>query len=354
MSDPKYNRLPHAGDFESKQGVEVFYLAPKPLPTGATAFSGLRMHRERNEVFLEFALGKAGLEFAVRIAVGSNMGLVIFFFLVSGVAAWARRDKEGFFGGWVDFFATWPIWALIGCLILINAYYLYQSIRQIISHPPIRFNRQRREVAYVRKKGERPLIVPWEEVIACVTVSTVVTQYAVMPSSSLMIGLRDSASGEVVWLTIPVGHLSLAVSEWEALRAYMEEGPEAVPMPLLMDEEFQEGTVAYFQMCRGVYREMHSWPVYAFGFLTIQFCSGWTLPCHFAQWVNRRPKAAFPESIREWSKPLPAEQHAKPSAELLQQSAELRYALSQGQSLLDYYQVKFSEPEVIADEEPDL
>ena len=236
------------------------------------------------------------------------------------------------------------LWGFLVVLMLMAGTPIYQSVHEIITEPPIRFNRQRREVAYVRKKGEAPLIVPWEEVIACVTVSTVVTQYAVMPSSSLMIGLRDSASGDVVWLTIPVGHLSLAVSEWEALRAYMEEGPEAVPMPLLMDEEFQEGTVAYFQMCRGVYREMHSWPVYAFGFLTIQFCSGWTLPCHFAQWVNRRPKAAFPESIREWSKPLPEEQHAKPSAELLQQSAELRYALSQGQSLLEYYQVKFSEP----------
>ena len=347
MSDLKYDRLPHAGDFEIEQGVEVFYLAPKPLPTGAAAFSGRRMHQDINDMFLDFASGKGGLEFAVRVSVGSIMSMIIFFILVGlgvGIEEYLSRGVPFYNILLTLVIPNYYFWGFIAILMLMAGVPLYQSIRQIISHPPIRFNRQRREVAYVRKKGERPLIVPWEEVIACVTVSTVVTQYAVMPSSSLMIGLRDSASGEVVWLTIPVGHLSLAVSEWEALRAYMEEGPEAVPMPLLMDEEFQEGTVAYFQMCRGVYREMHSWPVYAFGFLTIQFCSGWTLPCHFAQWVNRRPKAAFPESIREWSKPLPAEQHAKPSAELLQQSAELRYALSQGQSLLDYYQVKFSEP----------
>lgn len=345
MNDPKYSRLPHAGDFENENGSEAFYLAPKPLPTGVCAFSGQRLHQEINEVFLDLAPNQSGLEFAVRASVGSVMGVAIFFALFNLFVS-----TYSFYRGW-PFWSTLVehafnpfVWGFTVVHILMAGIPLYQSIHQIISHPPIRFNRQRREVAYVRKKGERPLIVPWEEVIACVTVSTVVTQYAVMPSSSLMIGLRDSASGDVVWLTIPVGHLSLAVSEWEALRAYMEEGPEAVPMPLLMDEEFQEGTVAYFQMCRGVYREMHSWPVYAFGFLTIQFCSGWTLPCHFAQWVNRRPKAAFPESIREWSKPLPEEQHVKPSAELLQQSAELRYALSQGQSLLEYYQVKFSEP----------
>lgn len=351
MSDPKYNRLPHAGDFEIESGTEAFYLAPKPLPTGMAAFSGQRMHREFNDVFLDFAHSVSGLEFAVRASVGSHAFLMIFFFVVSGIAAWGRRHKEDFFEGWWVFFTTWPIWVVIGCFVLISFCFLYKSIHQITSVPPVRFNRQRREVAYVRQKGEPPLIVPWEEVIACVTAGTTVNPYAVMHSYSLMIGLRDSTSGEVVWLTLNVGHLSLAVCEWEALRVYMEEGALALPEPLLVDEEFQEGTVAYFHMCRGVYREMHSWPVYAFGFLTIQFCSGWTLPCRFSEWIYTLPKAAFPDSIREWSKPLPAEQHAKPSAELVQQSAELRQALSKGQSLFDYYKVKFSDREATAESE---
>ena len=349
MSDLKYNRLPHAGDFEIESGTEAFYLAPRPLPTGVAAFSGHRMHREFNDVFLDFSHSVSGLEFAVRATVGSHAFLIIIFFIVSGVAAWGRRHKEDFFEGWWTFFTTWPIWVIVGCFVLISFYFLYKSIHQITSIPPVRFNRQRREVAYVRQKGESPLIVPWEEVIACVTAGTVVNQYAVMHNYSLMIGLRDSRSGEVVWLTLNVGHLSLAVSEWEALRVYMEEGPLALPEPLLMDEEFQEGTVAYFHMCRGVYREMHSWPVYAFGFLTIQFCSGWTLPCRFSEWIYTRPKAAFPDAIREWSKPLPAEQHAKPSAELLQQSAELRQALDKGLSLFDYYKVTFSQRDTTAE-----
>ena len=161
-----------------------------------------------------------------------------------------------------------------------------------------------------------------------------------MPSASLMIGLRDSSSGAVAWLTIPTGHLSLAISEWEGL-----------PVTLLTDEEFQEDTVAYFHMCREVYREMHTWPVYAFGFLTIQFCSGWTLPCRLAQWVGNQPKAAFPDSIVEWSKPIPAEQHAQPSPELLQQSAEVREAFSQGLNLLEFYNIKFSQDKASPDNE---
>ena len=104
MSDSKYNRLPHAGDFESVNGTEAFYLAPKPLPTGSAAFSGQGMHHDVNDVYLDFAPGKANFEFVVRVALGSNIFFVMFFFLVSVLAAWVRRHKENFFEGWLEFF----------------------------------------------------------------------------------------------------------------------------------------------------------------------------------------------------------------------------------------------------------
>ena len=352
MSESKYERLPQAGDFENKNGTEAFYLSPKPLPTSAAPFTGLQMHREVNEVFLDFGQGVSGLEFAVRCMAGSIVSMAIFFAVVNIILAYSVFSYgRSFWSTLFEFIQNPLMWGFLIVLMIMAGVPLYRSIHHITSTPPIRFNRQRREVVYVREKGKPPLIVPWEEVIACVTAGTLVTQYAVMSSYSLMIGLRDSNSGEVVWLTLATGHPSLAISEWEALRVYMEQGPDALPTPVLIDEEFQEGTVAYFHMCRGVYREMHSWPVYAFGFLTIQFCSGWTLPCRFSQWINTRPKAAFPESIREWSKPLPAEQHAQPSAALVQESAEVNLALSQGQSLMDYYKVKFSEPQNTTDAE---
>jgi len=351
MRDEKYDRLPHAGDFEKNKGTEALYLAPNPLPTGVVPFSGQRMHREINDVFLDFGPGGGGLEFAIRLSVGSVMNMVIFFLLLGlglGVHAYIEYGSP-FYEILVNLILpSYFIWGFLAFMILTAGIPLTKSILKVINEPPVRFNRQRREVAYVPKKGEPPLIVPWEEVIACVTVGSVVTEYAVMPSASLMIGLRDSSSGAVAWLTIPTGHLSLAVSEWEALRVYMEEGPEAVPVTLLTDEEFQEGTVAYFHMCREVYREMHSWPVYAFGFLTIQFCSGWTLPCRLAQWVSNQPKAAFPDSIVEWSKPIPPEQHAQPSLELLQQSAEVREAFSQGLNLFEFYNIKFTDEDISA------
>ena len=79
MNNPKYERLPHAGDFESQNGTEAFYLSPKPLPTGAAPYTGLQMHQEVNDVFLDFVQGFRGLEFAVRASVGSVIFMMIFF-----------------------------------------------------------------------------------------------------------------------------------------------------------------------------------------------------------------------------------------------------------------------------------
>lgn len=83
MSESKYERLPQAGDFENKNGTEAFYLSPKPLPTSAAPFTGLQMHREVNEVFLDFGQGVSGLEFAVRCMAGSIVSMAIFFAVVN-------------------------------------------------------------------------------------------------------------------------------------------------------------------------------------------------------------------------------------------------------------------------------
>jgi hypothetical protein len=230
----------------------------------------------------------------------------------------------------------------VGALATLYLCVFFFAIRQASNQPPIRFNRQRREVVYVPKKGMSPRYVPWEEVIASVSVSKLITQYAVIPEFKLMIGLRDK-NGDVLWVSVPSGSLNQAIAEWEAIRVYMEEGPEALPMG--QSDEFEAGSVAYFHMCRQGYRSHHSFLRYVWGFLIIQFFSGWTIPCYIAAWINNRPKAAFPKEVLEWSRPLPLEQHAMPSEALLQESAEIRKAFAKGKNLLDYFKVKFSEPD---------
>lgn len=49
MPENQYERLPHAGDFEREPGTEVFYLSPRPAPTGMPAFSGQNPQQEAIE-----------------------------------------------------------------------------------------------------------------------------------------------------------------------------------------------------------------------------------------------------------------------------------------------------------------
>ena len=339
MSEGQYQRLPCAGDLEEKAGTEFFYMAPVPVPTGAVAYSSGKLHREANSIYLDFSTGSASVEFGVRGWIGVVNFLLLFFSIISlglGIYEYINYGRSPLRVLIGVLSPNWMVWGVIGFIFLVNTYLFLRTIHQSTSYPPIRFNRQRREVAYVPKRGQPPRFAPWEEVIACVTSGKVITQYGTHNSFSLMIGLRDADSGDVLWLTVPTGALMLAVSEWEAIRVYMEEGPSALPQP--MSEEHEEGTVAYFHFCRRVYRENYSYVRYLFGFMLIQFCSGWTLPCHIAAWVEQLPKTSFPKSVIEWSKPLPPEQWQKPSEELMEQSKEVHKSLRKGKSLFDHFQ----------------
>lgn len=341
MFEKKYDQLPHAGDVEREPGTEIVYLSPKPVPTGVLPFSARQLHRYANEVFLDFAISRGSFEFMARAGIGAVMFLLIFLFFTTGLGSWIRRDVEPFWSSWLDFFTSIAVWGFVGALATLYLCVFFFAIRQASNQPPVRFNRQRREVVYVPKKGMPPRYVPWEEVIASVSVSKLITQYAVIPEFKLMIGLRDK-NGDVLWVSVPSGNLNQAIAEWEAIRVYMEEGPQALPMK--QSDEFEAGSVAYFHMCRQGYRCHHSFLRHIWGFLIIQFFSGWTIPCYIAAWINSRPKAAFPKEILEWSRPLPLEQHAMPSEALLKESAEIRKAFAKGQNLLDYFKVKFAEP----------
>ena len=74
MTDSKYERLPHAGDFERENGTEIVYLSPLPIPTGMPAYSSRNLHREANEVYLDFAIGQGNFEFMARCGIASVMG----------------------------------------------------------------------------------------------------------------------------------------------------------------------------------------------------------------------------------------------------------------------------------------
>ncbi|SDS00554.1 DUF6708 domain-containing protein [Pseudomonas prosekii] len=341
MSKDTYERLPHAGDFEKESGVERVYLSPRPVPTGMPPISTRQLHRYINETYLDISIGQGNFEFLARTGIGSINFIITLLFFFSGFASYLRRNAEPFLSGWSNFFFNPVLWLIIAAIATTYLYYFTQAARQVSIHPPIRFNRQRREVVFVPKKGDTPLYAQWEDVISCVSAGTHINQYAATPDYKLMIGLRDAKSGNVLWSVIPSGNLSLAISEWEAIRAYMEDGTSALPTD--EPDELEEGTVEFFHLSRRSYRANYSFVRYVWGFLTIQFFSGWTLPCYISGWVNNRTKAGFPKEVQKWSQPLPTEQHAMPSEELLRESTEIRKAFAKGQNMLDYFKVKFAE-----------
>lgn len=317
---------------------DILYLAPRPVPTGASPFSMRSLHKTANDTYMDFALTGATLEFAVRCYIGSVMGMALFMLTATlgiGIVSHIDAGMPIMEPTIVLFSPNWFIISYFSFLSGTYGYHFCQAVYQIVSYPPVRFNRQRREVVYVAKRGEAPRIIPWEEVIACVSSGAVVTNYGVRETFALKIGLRETVDGDVVWLTVPSLTLMSAISEWEAIRAYMEEGPSALPIPFTADMP-EEGTVEYFHECRLDYRERHWYIRYVFGFLFIQFCSGWTLPNRISQWVERLPKASFPKSVREWSKPLPRDQWASPSAELIEESRAMS-KFRHGADLLTYF-----------------
>ncbi|MEH6485774.1 MULTISPECIES: hypothetical protein [Pseudomonas] len=349
MSASKYQRLPHAGDTEKTLTEEVVYLAPKPIPTGMAAFSSRELYRTANETCADFVMGRGSFEFMIRWAIGSFMFIFLFFCLcTAGMALATVYLRVGaFWSEWFHFMLNPFIHFILGLLAFLYTGTILVSIRKLGSVPPVRFNRERRAVAYVAKRGQRARFVPWEEVIACVSVGETITEYAVTLRFLLKIGLRDASRGDVLWVSVAASSVAEAMSEWEAIRTYMEQGPAALLRPLPEDQQLELGSVEYFYSCRDDYRKYHSWLKYFFGFVVIQFCSGWTIPCHISSLINKLPRTGFPKDVIEWSKPLPCEQHAKPSAELLAQSASANKAYAEGKTFLQYFGVSEVEEDFV-------
>lgn len=233
-----------------------------------------------------------------------------------------------------------PVHALVsGLFLLITAIHYLVISGPLVPMPsplPIRFNRQRREVAYITKYWRRPRFVAWEDVVACVSSDEAVTVYGTIKFVYLTIGLEGKSGGHASWISVPTNTKELALSEWEIIRAYMEKGIDALPSPM-RPGNVEEGTVEHFHMRRRYYRSECDYLSYLFKFLPTQLLSGWTLPCYIAAGINRLPFMRLPKSILDWSKPLPREQWQSPSAELIKESEEVRKSLRKGMSIFDYF-----------------
>ncbi|WP_152478328.1 hypothetical protein [Halomonas sp. THAF12] len=181
------------------------------------------------------------------------------------------------------------------------------------------------------------VFVPWEDVVAVATRNMAVTvggpagigwQLHILPPDPERPGYSLAGAG----ISANVTSLQMAMMQWEQIRRYMEEGPEAVP------ERADDYSVAWYkeEMARQKRRhEREGKPFWRYRL------GRWMELAYFASWyteyrVNHVLPKAIPKGwVEEWSKPLPESDWASPSDELTELSRQVEAAYERGETFLD-------------------
>ncbi|PWB30459.1 hypothetical protein DCO48_20570 [Pseudomonas sp. SDI] len=290
-----------SGCVERKLFGQNDYLAPLPLPTHQNPEDSLNVIWRKSSVLLDVG------NYAVGAAVFTIWPQVVLY----SALAYCFSD---------EFISL----SMLGIIVPQLALFIFMLSAKV--PPPIRFNRQRREVCVPQADGSYWL-VPWETVTAAATQKTSVGRGGSASMGMLFIGfenpdqtLPEEKRHYVMGFGCGGGETAMAL--WECIRSYMEIGPEAVPECRVGASPYKETQIGAFvtawrnddvvEVLKGLF------------FLTI-------LGSYFAEKAQDLKLSPPPDldhpDIVEWSKPLPPEQWAKRSPELeaaiLRREAEL-------------------------------
>ena len=328
-----------AGDIEPFPSGKLTYLAPLPLPTQMQAY-GPHIS-ELDDVYMDFGLGSPQV-FSWQVILGGTFSFsfsVVFLFPLIG-GFFGLMFGDGWETSWVyveEIFEETNVLALeIGFLILLICLGVWHhNHKKRASIIPTRFNRQRREVCFMPAGETEPVFVPWESLSAWIIEAQGATQYGIHRQYGMGIGFYQGET--LTSLEFQCAGLPLAISHWEAIRGYMEyevndlksiqdlqelQGPDDPPHEGL--HTFRNARARMHQQIReGSRTRLSGFFWYLYHVMTL-----WTIPNHLVEWEVRRleriGKQTLPDVMREWSEPLPKEQWAKPSAELLRLSELVR------------------------------
>nr|WP_205600941.1 hypothetical protein [Halomonas socia] len=163
------------------------------------------------------------------------------------------------------------------------------------------------------------------------------TQYGVQQQYGMGVGYAHPETGQWLKLEYMTAGLPLAISNWEAIRAYMEYEVHSLHeiqdphLPRGKDDPPWEG-VHTLRNARRRMRERRAkgevGPIFTLFWYAYHVIELWNLPGYLTEWeakrlMKSRPKLR-PAEVEEWSKPLPEEQWAKPSETLVRLSNEVR------------------------------
>jgi len=340
LETPKVDlaNAPRAGKVEGFPSGRLTFLAPLPLPTGLPSTDHGRAVGTINDRYLDFGVGLPPV-FGWQITLGGPFGL----FLLSAVVGPLIALAAGFhFGTKYDAFRVfWQIfdagfwiglWAWAFFLLLSLGIWYHQHLKYK-TVMPTRFTRQRREVCFVPKGHSEPIFVPWEELVAWVTEAQGVTEYGVQRQYGFGVGFLHPQTGEKYTLEFQTYGLPQAISNWEAIRAYMEyevHTLKEIQDPLDLqgpDDPPWEGVHVFRNAKARLHQRRRAGEVgwfHTLGWYLYHLMTFWTLPNRLVEWevrkIKRMNRKALPKAMVEWSESLPEDQWTKPSEELKRQS----------------------------------
>ena len=190
-----------------------------------------------------------------------------------------------------------------------------------------------------RKAGWRKetVFVPWEDVVAVATRNMAVTvggpagigwELHILPPDPERPGYSLAGAG----ISANVTSLQMALMQWELIRRYIEEGPEAVP------ERADDYSVTWYKEEMARQKKCYEREGKPFWHYRLR---RWMELGYFASWYTEYrvnhvlPKAAPEGWLAEWSQPLPEDEWATPSAELTELSRQVEAAYERGETFLD-------------------
>jgi len=328
-----------AGDIDFFPMGRQTYLAPLPLPTEAEPFCPYIS--DYNDIFLDFGGGKPNA-YSYQIWLGgpfscaflSAFGAPLMFLFMGLAFGYTAADSLEF--SLAYFMYAWEYSALMWLVGSALCFYVWFEAHNLFTQViPTRFNRQRREVCFMPEDATEPLFVPWESLSAWVVQSQGASQYGVTRQYGMGMGFEHE--GELVRVEFQCGALELAIANWEAVRGYMEyelNDLSALQDPLELQapgDPPHEGLHTFRNARADLHRRIREkkvgW-IYGFFWYVYHVMTLWTLPNHLVEWEIKRiakvGRKALPQAMQDWSEPLPPEQWAKPSAELLRLSAKVK------------------------------
>ncbi len=337
--DPAVVNIHRAGDVEQFPSGYTTYLAPLPLPTEASPYS--EYVSDLNDTYLDFGGGTPqvfawqmtlGIPFTTAVLALSAGPIVIALFGASLGYGWADiwdAMNRVFLGAYEIIIWMSLLCLGVGLAVWLNAHNKYTEVI------PPRFNRQRREVCFMPIGAQTPLFVPWESLSTWVVQAQGATQYGVTRQYGMGMGFYHQ--GELVRIEFMCGGLQLAIAQWEAVRAYMEyevHDLKSIQDPMDLqgpDDPPHEGMHTFRNARARLHRRIREkeigW-VHAFFWYLYHVMTCWTLPNRIVEWEVRRiarvGRKKLPEAMQAWSEPIPEDQWATPSDELIRLSAQVK------------------------------